>query len=677
MLFLFLFLCPHPVLCSVSRDDDLGPATPPTHHIAIHEQTSINAFPHVARLYRRRLKQEQADDTDDLDKDQDTKGTDTLTEGAFSAQGVEHADGIPKPNRDDGDAAAEAKDDAEVDAQIAAIARHAGITEEELNRVDVNQDTGRKLEDMVKDVNEASASSIYARDHDATDNLERSNRNAEQASARDDAAQDDGAARKAISKTSNADATNMDVGVGAKDRDGDAETSVKDARQADQAPPEMVAPGRPNQPHVLQAKNETKENSAGMDVSSLRTENENYRQRIKSLAEREQNARHNEREAKLEAERLKKEIERMKAEKTHADHFVSEQKLENRKLRESFSKSVDEAKVEKQEEMEEMKAAIEEQKQAFEELFEEKQLLSRMLSDEQRKLNELQEKIQHPDLGLWVRQRAERAAILVEGPETDAVKYYAQKYMAPKVTKMKHRLQMLENRVERSVDHLLPAKYGGFVAMLLSIGLIGFPVFVTLSTAVSLTKSFSLRQHVLVGNVFWTAFAVGLCVAGLVLRQDPLQTLYEASRSLFILLQLGMAVAYPAFLMVISCAVLRARDKVDVLVFGCELVFYAVIGMNYRSRVWRAAMLGEHIDTGPMMYAVYMVDFVAMMALTVSSSRTMGGSGMGGHDVEDGFEKLSVHSGAGRGAASARGIVSLGSGLVQLAVGGKREQKDE
>lgn len=677
VLVLLLLLCPSPGLSVIPRNENLGPEALPQRLSAFHEQRLTRANPNVSKVYRRRLRQDQADGVDhNPDADADTKDTAALTKTTSFAQEAKGADNIPKPNRDDGDNATAANEDAEVDAQMAAIARDAGITEEELNRVEKNQESERSLEDMIRDVDDAVSIIGRAKDNDVEDKLERANRKAELANENNEAPQDDSAVLRAGTKMIETNAGNVDGG--AADHNSDEESNVRDARQADQPPHEMVAPGRPNKPLVKHSKSETEE-SKGRDVviSSLRIENENYRQRIKNLVESERNARHTEREGKLEVERLKKEIEKMRAEKKNADQFVREQKLENKKLRESFSKSVDEAKVERNGEMEEMKATIEEQKRAFEELLEEKRLLSRMLSDEQRKLNELQEKIQHPDLGLWVRQRAERAAILMESPETDAIKYYAQKYMAPKVTKMKHKLQMLESRVERSVDHLLPAKYGWFVAMLLSIGLIGFPVFVTVSTAVSVTKSFSLRQHVLVGNVFLAAFAAGLCIAGVVLRQDPLQTLYEASGSLFIMLQLGMAVAYPAFVIVILCAVLRARDRVDVLVFGCEAVFYAVIGINYRSRVWRGAMLGEHIDTGPMMYVVYLVDFVAMMALTISSSRTQGAVEVGGHDVEEGFEKHGGQSGAGRVGANASRIGVLGKGLGQLSVGRRREEKAE
>lgn len=296
-------------------------------------------------------------------------------------------------------------------------------------------------------------------------------------------------------------------------------------------------------------------------------------------------------------------------------------KRELTKSKDVFKKALQAEKMERRSEKEELTSAIEERKRAFDELFEEKQVLGQILREEQDTLRELQDRIQHPDLSLWVKQRAERAAILMETPETDAMKFYARKYMAPEVTKMGHRIALLEKRVERSVDHLLPAQYGATVAFLLTIGLIGFPVFVTMSTVVSVTKSVSLRQYVLLGNVFLTAFSSGLCIAGLVLQQDPLQTLYEASERLFVLLQLAAAIAFPFFVGVIACACFKARDREDVFVFGCELVFYVLVGLNYRSRVWRPAMLGQNIETSRMMYVVYVIDFLSMTALTISSAK--------------------------------------------------------
>lgn len=327
-----------------------------------------------------------------------------------------------------------------------------------------------------------------------------------------------------------------------------------------------------------------------------------------------------------------------------------------------FSKSIEEAKLRHRVEKEELTATIEERKRAFDELYEEKQVLGQILSEEQKTLHELQEKIQHPDLGLWIRQRAERAAILVETPETDAMKFYAHKYMAPKVTKMRHRLEVLERRVEKSVDHLLPAKYGSVVALLLCIGLIGFPLFVTFSTVWSVTKSVSLRQYVLLGNVFLTAFSSGLCIAGIILQQDPLQTLYEASESMFVMMQLAAAVTFPIFVGVIFCAVLKSRDQEDGFVFGCELVFYILVGLNYRTRVWRPAMLGETIETSRMMYVVYVIDFLSMTALTISSAK-MERSRL--PTVADEGESGKV----GPTLAERSGLAALGSGLVKAARG--------
>lgn len=362
-------------------------------------------------------------------------------------------------------------------------------------------------------------------------------------------------------------------------------------------------------------------------------------------------------------------------------------RVELQRSKDMFQKTLRSEKEERRNEKEELTSTIEERKRAFDELFEEKQVLGQILNEEQKTLHELQEKIQHPDLGLWIKQRAERAAILLETPETDAIKFYARKYMAPEVSKIRHRLESLESRVKKGVDHLLPAKYGSVVALLLTIGLIGFPVVVTMSTVVSVTKSVSLRQYVLLGNVFLTAFSGGLCIAGVILQQDPLQTLYEASESLFVILQIAAAIAFPVFVVVIACAVWKARDREDLFVFGCQFVFYVLVGWNYRTRVWRPAMLGENIETSRMMYVVYVIDFLSMTALTISSAK-LNQSRMGGFggDRFTMSQKEAIPSGhkvtgvtANTSAASTRsGLGAIGSSLVEAAIkSNNRMSKEE
>ncbi|CDF40178.1 unnamed protein product [Chondrus crispus] len=387
-------------------------------------------------------------------------------------------------------------------------------------------------------------------------------------------------------------------------------------------------------------------------------------------------------ESKREAEERKKEADALKAKVTLLTRTLEGQKedaeaarMEMEQSRDAYEQKLEAERTEYHNEKEELNSAIEERKRAFDELYEEKQVLGQILDEEQKTLHDLQEKIQHPDLGLWIRQRAERAAILVETPETDAMKFYARKYMAPKVTKMRHRLALLEKRVEKSVDHLLPSQYGSVVALMLCIGLIGFPVFVTMSTVVTVTKSVSLRQYVLLGNVFLTAFSSGLCIAGILLQQDPLQTLYEASESMFVILQLAAAVVFPVFIGVIFCAVLKARDQEDLFVFGCELVFYILVGLNYRARVWRPAMLGRNIETSRMMYVVYVIDFLSMTALTISSakvgqSRLPSFVGDSYVDVERDLSAGANKSDEAGGAGPRSSLGALGSGLMKAAISG-------
>lgn len=326
-----------------------------------------------------------------------------------------------------------------------------------------------------------------------------------------------------------------------------------------------------------------------------------------------------EQDLKSQVFHLTKDMEKMKNEaKFKLDQYAK--RLENSKN--SFKVQLESATEEQTNEIEELKTIVDQQKKAFDELLEEKQVLSRVLSDEQGTLTELQEKIQHPDLGLWLRQRAKKAAILIETPETDAMRFYAAKYMAPKVHKLQHKLQILEKRVEKTVDHLLPAKYGGFVAFILSIVLIGFPTIVTISALFTLSKAVSIRQYVLLGNIFLAAFSGGLCVVGILLKQDPLQTLYEASEGIFITLQIATASLFPLLLGTILCTVWKSRNLLDLCAFGCEFVFYILVAVNYHSRVWKPAMLGQNIETNAMMYIVYFMDFLAMTVLTISSSQT-------------------------------------------------------
>lgn len=291
------------------------------------------------------------------------------------------------------------------------------------------------------------------------------------------------------------------------------------------------------------------------------------------------------------------------------------------KARAAFQHSLEEAKQEQADEVKEMRSTIEEQKRAFDELFEEKKVMSRVLDDEQKALKYLQARIQHPDLGMWLRDRAHRAALLMETPETDAMKFYAKRYMAPRVDKLTHRLQVLERRVEQTVDHLLPTKYGTFVAIILCCVLIAFPVYVTMMTVLTLSTRMSLKQYVLLGNIFLTALAISVCVMGVVLRQDPLQTLYEANRNLFIMMQVISSILFPLFLLVVFATTFHAEDRLDKFVFGCEFMFYLVVGLNYRAKVWRPTMLGRNIETNSMMYFVYLMDFISMTLLTVSIAR--------------------------------------------------------
>lgn len=274
---------------------------------------------------------------------------------------------------------------------------------------------------------------------------------------------------------------------------------------------------------------------------------------------------------------------------------------------------------------ERLQRALRDRTRAFDELLEEKKLLSRELRKEQGQLVALQERIRDPSLGAWVRRRAERAAVLLDSPETDALAYYAQLYMRPRVARMRHRLEVIEKRLEMSVDHVLPAKYGAPVAVLLLMGLFAFPILAVFRVTLTLSSKISLRQYLLLGNVFLVALAFSCCVARVLLRQDPLKTLYQASEQAFLFLQLLIGLAFPMFLLLLAVIVYKARRRGNAYIFACEFVFYFMVGLNYRRRVWEPAMVGEVIHSNTMMYVVYLVDFVCMTMLTVSAANSGNG----------------------------------------------------
>lgn len=275
----------------------------------------------------------------------------------------------------------------------------------------------------------------------------------------------------------------------------------------------------------------------------------------------------------------------------------------------------------------EMEQEVASLKRALEEERAEKKKLSGVVRDEQEQLTKLQARIQNPSLGEWLQRRAELAkSMLPVEAETDAVAYYARLYMKPKLGRVRHGLANLEKRVEQGVDHVLPARYGAMVALLLTAALVGFPMVVAMRVTVSLTRTLSLAQYVLLSNVFLSALAFGLCAARAILQQDPLQTLYEASEPLFMVTQLVLGAAFPAFLLLLCATCWHARRRGNAYIFGCELVFYTMIGVNYRRRVWHPVMVGEVIHANATMYIVYLIDFVCMTVLTVAAARDSAGT---------------------------------------------------
>lgn len=258
-------------------------------------------------------------------------------------------------------------------------------------------------------------------------------------------------------------------------------------------------------------------------------------------------------------------------------------------------------------------------RKAFDELLSEKQSLTTMLKEDEEQLRALQEKVQNPELSKWIEVRAAKLNKYFETPETDAVAYYAKKIMGSKMQIARKRLSALEHKMEQTVDSVMPARYGSFVALMLTLIIVGFPVVVTAYAVIFLTKVISFRQRVLLGNLFFASFFIAVGIVGLILRQDPLKTLYDASENQFILLQIALSLSYACFMAVLTWAIVKGRARQEKATFISQMIFYAAIGVNYHNRVWAPSMLGLTIDTNAWMYFVYVIDFCAMAMLTVSS----------------------------------------------------------
>lgn len=230
---------------------------------------------------------------------------------------------------------------------------------------------------------------------------------------------------------------------------------------------------------------------------------------------------------------------------------------------------------------EDVQFELREQRQAFEQVLKEKNLLGKTVKDEEAALFALQEKVQHPEFKQWLKNRAARFSEHFENSETDAVAYYARRFVEPQVFKARNRISALEGRLEKTVDVVLPAKYGSFVALILALIVVVVPIFVTLSAITSITKAISMRQHVLICNLCISSFVIALAVCGLVLQADPLKTLYNASESGFIFLQFCLVVLFMTSLFMLGRALYNARDDRDMIVFGSQLIFYVLVGVSH------------------------------------------------------------------------------------------------
>lgn len=243
-----------------------------------------------------------------------------------------------------------------------------------------------------------------------------------------------------------------------------------------------------------------------------------------------------------------------------------------------------------------------------------------MLKEEHATLVALEARVDHPELTSWIVNRAGRLSSIFNTDETDAAAGYAKRLIGPEVSFAKSKLSDLEDRVERSVDTVVPSQFGHVVALAIAGITIGFPTLVTLAAMASIHKAISVRQHVLLCNVFATALvaAVGFC--GIILREDPLEALHVSSDSGFFAVHF-ILVGFCAGLMAMLVRALyqNYRNERDMIVFGSQILFFLVICYNYNSRVLKPALLGYTIDANPLMYIVYLLDFSAMTLLTMST----------------------------------------------------------
>lgn len=242
-----------------------------------------------------------------------------------------------------------------------------------------------------------------------------------------------------------------------------------------------------------------------------------------------------------------------------------------------------------------------------------------LLIEERATLKALESRVDHPELTSWIVNRATRLSSLFNTDETEAAAKYAKRLIAPEVEFAKSKLSDLEHRVEQSVDAVVPSRYGHVVALTIAAIIIAFPTCVTLVAMSSIHKAISIRQHVLLCNVFLAALvaAVGFC--GVILREDPLEALHVTSDSAFFAVHLFLFAFCSMVLAMLCRALYFRRDERDLIVFGSQIFFFMVICHNYNSRVLKPALLGYAIDVNPLMYIVYLLDFSVMTLLTVST----------------------------------------------------------
>eukprot|EP00172_Hildenbrandia_rubra_P001090 Plantae.Rhodophyta-Hildenbrandia_rubra.ctg16527.p1 GENE.Plantae.Rhodophyta-Hildenbrandia_rubra.ctg16527~~Plantae.Rhodophyta-Hildenbrandia_rubra.ctg16527.p1 ORF type:complete len:654 (+),score=148.09 Plantae.Rhodophyta-Hildenbrandia_rubra.ctg16527:3177-5138(+) len=307
------------------------------------------------------------------------------------------------------------------------------------------------------------------------------------------------------------------------------------------------------------------------------------------------------------------------------------------RIHERHAKDEEIGKLEKEMEEEEVQKRI---------VLRQSQMLKDMLEEDEKMLKELKKKADNPDIKLWLGKRVKKVTKYLDNPETEAVADFAKRYFAGGVHKGSSKFSEVERKVEKGIGKMIPAKYGSLVGSVLTLILVGLPVGLISYAFCSFTTLISTRQYILLGNCFFTLFTIGLCAIGLLLWDDPLQTLYFLSRGNFVGINFIVGIIFSLFCLFIMRAIATAKSDQERITFGSELFIYAVVGVHYHVNVWQPAMLDNPIRTSYVTYILYLLLFCTAIVFTVTIAKQrriqkilVGGSS--DQDLEDGSSLLS------------------------------------